>query len=651
MTSRQALVLAVQLLCLSGLSFSKFVGWIDPDTPKENHRLKSYVDGNFYELVMSDEFEKDGRTFGNGDDPMWTGVDRSDDDQTASGRKSLQFYNHSYVMTRGGNLVIRTTDEDTKWRGWNSYLKKYVTHERHFRSGMLQSWNKFCYTGGVLETRVQFPGKSDIGGFWPAVWLLGNLGRATFEASTNLMWPWSFDKCDHALQHAQEISACDVTNHFGLNKGQGRGATEIDIIEVMPGPSTALPFVKNNVRRPYNSMTLQLAPGIPTSKRRPQPGTLPEWGFNWYSNLTYGQNTSVNPFFYGTYLSETKSAEPVGRSVKEAYQCDALSSMAQLNESHFQGMHVFRLEWQPGEDGYLRWYIDDEFRFGVDGEGLRKQGTMIPNEPSYIIMNTAISTSWGFPNPPPGCTDYDCKDPVKQCGMNPGWCKTLPAEFKIDYVRLYQNPTDPKQTIGCNPKEYPTKRFIKAHEYRYKGLNEKQALDDVVTGGGECHSDMDCGANYGTGTCQYSIWKFFSNAGWKGCVCHQDFQGPHCLVPTYQNPFEDWDTEKSIPWISPFIPHFLAFWATMFVLALSATLLFAWRWRQQKRAAHLEALSVHQMSHHHHHHHHHHLPTVPDSQKGNPYHRIPTTEMTPIRDSRTHPSISLPSNQSPYQSL
>ena len=104
------------------------------------------------------------------------------------------------------------------------------------------------------------------------VWLLGNLGRATFEASTNLLWPWSYDECNRELQKAQEISGCDVTSHYALNPGRGRGATEIDIIEIMPGPSGKLPIVKNDVQRPYNSMTLQLAPGIPASKKRPSPG-------------------------------------------------------------------------------------------------------------------------------------------------------------------------------------------------------------------------------------------------------------------------------------------------------------------------------------------------------------------------------------------
>jgi beta-glucanase (GH16 family) len=237
---------------------AKFAGWVDPDTPADKRTLVSYTDNIEYELVMSDEFERTGRTFKDGHDPMWTGIDKADDDQTAQGKKSLQYYNSSHVSTRDGSLVIKTSTEDTKWRGWNPYKKHYETMSRHFKSGMVQSWNKFCYTGGILEVDVQFPGAHDIGGLWPAVWLLGNLGRATYEASTNLMWPWSYDVCDRDLQRAQEISKCDITNHYSLNVHQGRGATEIDVIEVMPGPSTALPIVKNNLRRPYSSMTLQV---------------------------------------------------------------------------------------------------------------------------------------------------------------------------------------------------------------------------------------------------------------------------------------------------------------------------------------------------------------------------------------------------------
>lgn len=94
---------------------------------------------------------------------------------------SLQFYNASMITTENGNLVINTNTEDTKWKGWylikaffvtkkrfkeksifrfyrHPYEKKYVEMKRHFKSGMLQSWNKFCFTGGIIEVDVQFPG-------------------------------------------------------------------------------------------------------------------------------------------------------------------------------------------------------------------------------------------------------------------------------------------------------------------------------------------------------------------------------------------------------------------------------------------------------------------------------------------------------------
>jgi beta-glucanase (GH16 family) len=246
------------LLCLQ--CQMAYGGWVDPDTKEQNKKLRSNTDKEEYELVMSDEFNRDGRHFKDGYDPAWTGIEHSDDDQTAQGRRSLHYYNSSsqYLITRNGSLVITTTTEDTKWRGWNPYKKKYDTMERHFRSGMVQSWNKFCFTGGILEVSVKLPGRHDIGGLWPAVWLLGNLGRATFEQSTNLMWPWSYEECNRELQHAQEISGCDVTSHYNLQPGKGRGAIEIDIIEAMAGPNTTLPVVQHHVTRPYCSMTLQV---------------------------------------------------------------------------------------------------------------------------------------------------------------------------------------------------------------------------------------------------------------------------------------------------------------------------------------------------------------------------------------------------------
>jgi hypothetical protein len=58
------------LLCIGSI----LGGWIDPDTQKEDRKVMSYSDGDMYHLVMSDEFNRAGRKFKDGDDPMWTGI-------------------------------------------------------------------------------------------------------------------------------------------------------------------------------------------------------------------------------------------------------------------------------------------------------------------------------------------------------------------------------------------------------------------------------------------------------------------------------------------------------------------------------------------------------------------------------------------------
>jgi hypothetical protein len=43
--------------------------------------------------------------------------------------------------------------------------------------------NKFCFTGGYVEVNVELPGANNVLGFWPAIWAVGNLGRAGYGAS------------------------------------------------------------------------------------------------------------------------------------------------------------------------------------------------------------------------------------------------------------------------------------------------------------------------------------------------------------------------------------------------------------------------------------------------------------------------------------
>ena len=49
-------------------------GLIDPDTP-QSAMTKQNADGSTWNLVFSDEFNKEGRTFYDGDDPYFEAVD------------------------------------------------------------------------------------------------------------------------------------------------------------------------------------------------------------------------------------------------------------------------------------------------------------------------------------------------------------------------------------------------------------------------------------------------------------------------------------------------------------------------------------------------------------------------------------------------
>lgn len=70
-----------------------------------------------------------------------------------------------------------------------------------------------------------------------------------------------------------------------------------------------------------------------------------------------------------------------------------------------QDFHTFAIEWMPDS---IHWYIDDVWRFS--------SAVAIPQEPFYIILNTAVGGDW------PG---------------NPDGTTVFPQYHQIDYVRVY----------------------------------------------------------------------------------------------------------------------------------------------------------------------------------------------------------------------
>ena len=294
---------------------------------------------------MSDEFNIPGRTFSDGDDPMWTSIDKNDYTNEA-----LHYYSPDNTYTNDqGQLVVRTTADDTVVVGQDDVNKKKKRVTKHFKSSMMQSWNKFCFTGGIIEAEAEFPGDSETGGLWPAFWLLGNLARHTFVDTSNNIWPWSKTEppqtCSPHEMNAQKLSGCKKTSHFDLNPGVGRGAPEIDIYEIQAGDvkhNTGI-YSHMSVGQPLMSSSYQLAPG--KSYKRPGAGTWPGPD-EWYQGLKFGRNTTMNIGFYGNYNHFKDAPDPT-----YDYWSDAISFNRQLTDEHWKGPHVYRLEWElPDEN-------------------------------------------------------------------------------------------------------------------------------------------------------------------------------------------------------------------------------------------------------------------------------------------------------------
>jgi len=414
---------------------------IDPDTPRD---VKSRVgaDGEEYELVFSDEFNVDGRTFWKGDDPFWEAADQH---YWPTGDR--EWYDPDGARTQDGSLVIQLRKMDPA-----------INHNLDYRSGMLTSWNKLCFTGGYMEVGVIMPGRHDIGGFWPAIWTMGNLARPGFGATTDGTWPYSYDSCDVGAmpnqtdpktgapgrtilteeagdlswQPGQKLSRCTCAgqDHPGpINPDgtyKGRSSPEIDMIEAYSYEKTATA---------YGSQSLQIAPYDDKRTWDAKLGSTyeiyPESGFR----------TNVNPYHGGNRqqtLSSLATLPPTN------FELDGNKSMA------------YGLEWAPSDlnNAHITWSLDRKPTWTLNSTALKPNPRsmigqrLISNEPMYMILNLGLS---------------DTFVPVNEAQL------TFPAHMRIDYVRFYQRKGH--KNVGCSPKDYPTEKYINDHWAAYQNTN------------------------------------------------------------------------------------------------------------------------------------------------------------------------------------
>ena len=383
-------------------------GLVDPDTPSSAMVILGDY-GDEFELVFSDEFNDNNRTFYEGDDPFWFAPDI-----WYGATQDLEWYDPDAVTTWDGTLELR--------------LDKFANHGVGFRSGMLNSWNHVCMKGGILEVSVSLPGPAAVMGLWPGAWTMGNLGRPGYLSTTEGMWPYTYQACDVGITPnqssydglsrlpGQRLSSCTCPEEDHPTPGTGRGAPEIDVLEA--GASWG--------GLPIATQSYQVAPF--------DIWWQPDYEFTAFPNysISYPNGYTGGPFQ------------------------QAISATTNLNQMWYDGKAYQRysFEYMPGEGegSYIVWKVGGQTMFMMDGRAIGPNGNIqarqISEEPMSIVLNLGFSHSW---------TEIT-------------WDKLVfPTVMRIDYVRWYQKKG--MHSVTCDPPGFETTQYIKDHMIAYTNPN------------------------------------------------------------------------------------------------------------------------------------------------------------------------------------
>ncbi|RXW24687.1 hypothetical protein EST38_g1172 [Candolleomyces aberdarensis] len=422
-------------------------GLIDLDTPQDAYHRYSHRDGSRMDLVFSDEFNAEGRSFYPGDDPYW---EASDLHYWAT--NNMEWYDPAAVTTSNGSLVITFSEKET--------------HNLHYEGGLISTWNKFCFTGGYFEAAVQLPGLNNVAGMWPAIWTMGNLGRAGYGASLEGMWPYTYDACDvgtvpnqtrnglpyaatvdgdHAYNWAlsylpgQKLSrcTCDGEDHPGPKHPDGtfvgRSAPEIDMFEAQTGGD------------PLRGQVSQSAQFAPFDRSY-------HWNNSTHNMVITDPSISRLNNFVGNVVQQATSVvtDTLQRCYGLVEDCYSLYGFEvgylTLLQLEIRPHRVNYTKYKPGfDDAYITWISEGQVSWTLNAGGVGPDSTVeisarpIPQEPMYMIINLGMSKNFG---------EVDFSHLV------------FPTYLKVDYVRVYQ-PAD-AINIGCDPEDFPTASYIES---------------------------------------------------------------------------------------------------------------------------------------------------------------------------------------------
>jgi beta-glucanase (GH16 family) len=65
-------------------------------------------------------------------------------------------------------MNISTEQKINDYKAFDEKKKIFFADKKYIQSAMVQSWNKFCFVGGIVEFSAKLPGDPSTGGLWPA---------------------------------------------------------------------------------------------------------------------------------------------------------------------------------------------------------------------------------------------------------------------------------------------------------------------------------------------------------------------------------------------------------------------------------------------------------------------------------------------------
>ncbi|CAK5274062.1 unnamed protein product [Mycena citricolor] len=446
--TRQNLAVATTVNATGQVASMGNFGLIDLDTPQDLHMIYGYHDpSQELQLVFSDEFNQDGRSFYPGDDPYWEAGDLH---YWSTG--DLEWYDPKALTTKNGSLHITLSEAPDPT----------INHDLNYTSGMMTTWNKFCFTGGLIVTSVQLPGFNNVFGLWPAVWTMGNLGRAGYGATLDGMWPYSYDACDVGTLPNQTLNNAPLSaTNTGTNDGElsflpGQRLSRCTCSgESHPGPLHEDGTYVGRSAPEIDMFEAQIAGTSPNNFGAVSQSA--QWApFNAYYEWF---NTSANLIIPDPTISQLNSY--AGGILQQAS-----SVVSESNQNCYQQVDdcfaVYGFQYSPGYDeGYITWIADNKISWTANGGGFAADTRVeigprpITEEPMYIIVNLGFSHSFSF---------IDFQNLV------------FPAVMKIDYIRVYQPPD--QINVGCDTAARPTQDYINTYLEAYTNPNLTTWKDD-----------------------------------------------------------------------------------------------------------------------------------------------------------------------------